>query len=249
MIQKHALPALVEAYTKEVAFKEKTVRDKIEELLRQPLLPAEQQKVYDTLGKYVTLNFVFGLSQRYPVISEGIFGVLKREELIYPHDHRPYTFEAPAVVRIPLQEGKIGGYFQIEKVRGIRKMDDREVEAKLSCPIPEIIPEARRAVAESIGFSAELVSKAYQDDLISKIIMTDVIQGKAFETPLNATKYSLVWAPSKWGITELKIIEKDPAIFMKYADTNFMVYRWNIPEENNLEAMLREFTDSLGQPN
>ncbi|MFH1211200.1 MAG: hypothetical protein V1645_04785 [archaeon] len=245
------LTQLLEANRRNITYYEEDARSKIEKLLSQPLLPAEQNKVYETLKKFVALDFVYQLSRKYPIISEGIFNLKKEEEIktkknesdSYPET---YMLEIPIVVKIPLQSEKVGDVFKT-RVQGYKKGDSHKYkqEVDITCPIPELTPEARVAFAEAVQLSAELTARGYKDNLISRILVMDRMNGRSLDGPLTSN-YSLVWAPSQWNA---KIVERDPAILMRYAGTNMMIHHWTIPEETSLDALLRDFTENLFEEN
>lgn len=218
----------------------KNQREKVIEILSQPLLPCEQEKVYSQLTEFVKLQFGYDLVQRYPNISPSIFDLEREQKIEINGDYYSngiYNVKTLSVVKVPFETTNAGIY-KIRK-KGIRLKDKNEREIDLSCKIPEITSEARAAYADSISFCAELLSKAYKDDLISKILLKDVV--KDIPLPIDSD-YFLVWAPSVW---DAKIVEKDPAIFMQYTKWYFLVEKWDIPEERSLDALLREFGETM----
>lgn len=218
-------------------------RAKVIEILSQPLLPIEQEKVYSQLSEFVTLNFGYEIVGKYPSISAKIFNLerdIKVEVEGNYYQNGTHKVSVPSLVKIPFKESNNGSFKIRKKAERIRDKEQREIE--LSCTIPEITPEARSVYADSIGFCAELVSKAYKDGLISRILLRDLEKG--IPNPLDST-YSLVWAPSVWDAKAIPRPERDPAIFMEYNGWNFLVHKWDIPEERSLDAMLREFSQSL----
>jgi len=235
---KHILPTIINSNKISLTYYRENARDKLEELLSQPLLPAEQQKVYEALNRFVALEFLYQLSKRYPIISDEIFNLEKEEK--YTHDYKDYTVRLPVVVSVPLQSLKVDDVFK-KRVKGVKIKDDdsytREHEFEIECSIPELTPEARIAFSDAVKFSAELTAEAYKDKLFARILIRDRMYERALDGPL-ISKYHLVWAPSNWNI---KLIETDPAIFMKYAGHNLLIYSWNIQEEKSLDSMLREF--------
>jgi len=241
--QTQPLIQLLEQNKRVLTYYEDSARAKVEQLLAQPLLPAEQNKVYETLGKFIKLNFIHELSKKYPIISSEIFDERKEEKVKIKTKDRfeseeEYTVTLPIVVSIPLENIRAGENYTFA-TKGKIESNSYPKDIKVSCAIPEIIPEARIALSEAIIMSAELTAKAYKDDLLSKILIRDRMNERpAIGGPLNAG-YNLIWAPSKWNA---EIVEKDPAILMKFAGTNMLVYHWTIPEETSLDAMLREYS-------
>lgn len=239
--QTYPLTGILEQNKRVLTYYEESARAKVEQLLAQPLLPAEQTKVYGTLEKFVTLNFVHQLSKKYPIVSGDIFEQHREEKLkVKTNDRyeteREYTAIVPIVVSIPLESIRVGeDYTRV--VKGSREDSTYHDDIKISCTIPEIIPEARVALAEAIITSADLTAKAYKDNLLSRILVKDRMKKEpVLGGPLLAD-YHLIWAPSVWNA---EVVEKDPAILMNFAGVNMLVYHWTIPEEASLDAMLRE---------
>lgn len=242
LMKKVSLLEAIETNKLSVVFPTEKAMANVKEILSQPLLPAEQEKIYTSLNDFVALNFVYNLSQKYPIISEEIFD-LKREskmEITERYGNYTYLVELPVIVRLPLEKSNQG---KLElTVTGKKEKDQQEKsEIKVSCNIPEITPEARIALAEAVKYSAELTSRAYQDGLISRILVRDRMREKEINGPLYA-QYNLVWAPSEWNA---ELVERDPAIFMSYWGRNLLVYHWNVPEERSLDGILREFKENL----
>jgi hypothetical protein len=237
------LTELINQNKRVLTYYEDSARAKVEQLLAQPLLPAEQNKIYETLGKFIKLNFVHELSKKYPIISNEIFDERKEEKVkVKTNDRyeaeREYTIPLPVVVRISLDRIRAGEDYMFV-TKGKRESNNYTEDVRVSCTIPEITPEARIALSEAIVTSAELTAKAYKDNLLSRILIRDRMnEHPAIGGPLGAG-YNLIWAPSSWNA---EIIEKDPAILMNYAGTNMLVYHWTIPEEKSLDAMLREYS-------
>lgn len=224
------------------------LRQKILELLNQPLFPIEQDKVYETLNQAVRCFFSHKLSQRYPVVSKSIFElVAKREEKV---DGIVYEAKLPVIVRVPLSKAlersefkdTIFGY-PVDKTNS---WDSRRVE--IWCPIPRITSEARTAIAESVAYRAQIIAEAYRDSLFAKILEKNMVKHDSKNIAselLENIDFQLIWAPSKWN---MKYVEKDPAILMSYNNANFMVHQWEIPEEKSLDTVLMEFGEDFANP-
>ncbi len=237
------LTAAINSHRKKVDSQIDKARAQVERLLSQTLLPNEQDKVYGLLKDFATTYFIHGIAEQYPLISEDIFQERVRTELTakdrYGSPHE-YVTKVPVVLKLDFdQKGK--DVFDMH-VKG-KRIDVRSEEEDLSirCSVPEIVPEARAALLESMGFNARLIAQAYRDPLVSRILMRDKISTREIPEPTDS-QYSLVWAPSTW---DARVVEKDPAIFMKYLGRNFLVYQWDIPEEKSLDVMLREFREEL----
>ncbi len=236
----------IESNKVDTNFPRELLRERINNLLCQPLLPGEQGKVCDSLKKFVTMEFVYQLSRKYSIISDKIFN-LERRITVRAKARQEYStsslydVEVPLVVSMSLEKCNEQGELKLGGVSGRRNQYKQEDIIELSYQVPEITPEARAALADSIKVSAEITAKEYRDDLLSRILIMDKTNGGSLKGPLNAG-YNLVWAPSTWNA---KIIEKDPAIFMRYGRRNFLVHYWNIPEENSLDALLGEFQQEL----
>jgi len=236
-----ALAKAIHTSKRTLQYNEQSARSKLEELLSQPLLPAEQQKIYETLKKFVAMEFLNQLTKKYPIISDDIFKLTKEDYLkIANRYNEEYVVKVPLVVKIPLENSKIEDTYATT-ARGRKVRSDNEVEVNIACTIPEITSDARAALADSIRFSAELTAKAYSDPLVAKVMVRDRLHDRTLEGPLKSN-YHLVWAPSTWNA---KIVEKDPAIFMRYAGTNLLVYQWEIPEETSLDELLKEFRQDV----
>lgn len=238
-----ALAKAIHTSKRTLQYNEQSARSKLEELLSQPLLPAEQQKIYEVLKKFVAMEFLNQLTKKYPMISDDIFKLTKDERIkIANRYNEEYIVTVPLVVKIPLENSKIEDMY-LATARGKKNKigSNDEVEVNIACVIPEITSDARAALADSIRFSAELTAKAYQDPLVAKVMVRDRMHERTLEGPLKSN-YSLVWAPSMWNA---KIVEKDPAIFMRYAGTNLLVHQWEIPEETSLDSLLKEFREDV----
>jgi hypothetical protein len=226
------------------------LRQKILELLNQPLFPIEQDKVYETLNQAVRCLFCYKLSQRYPVVSKSIFElVTKREEKV---DGVTYEAKLPVVVRLPLSKAQNGSEFKdtifvypVDKTE-YNRWDSKRAE--IWCPIPRITSEARTAIAESVAYRAQIIAEAYRDTLFAKILEKNMVKHDSKNIAselLENIDFQLIWAPSKWN---MKYVEKDPAILMNYNNANFMVHQWEIPEEKSLDTVLMEFGEDFANP-
>lgn len=219
-------------------------REKVIELLSQPLLPSEQEKVYSQLKEFIEFSFGYDLLERYHHIKASIFDLTRQQKVEVKgdsyHINGSYVVSVPSIVKIPFSEKNNGSYKVMRKTKRLNDNYERDIE--LFCTIPEITPEARSAYADSMGFCAEIVSRAYKDSLLSKILLRDT--GKEIQSPLDS-EYFLVWAPSAWDAKLIPRPERDPAIFMNYNGWNFSVYQWDVPEERSLDAMLREFRETF----
>jgi len=234
MAEQTVLVDLLKKNKRKTKFDEEKVRQHITQLLSEPLFPAEQAKVYGGLLRFVEAHFVQQLASKYPVISKEIFDLKKPLEC-KNHDGT-YIAQAPVVTGISLKE-KNGTEFKVV-LRGKTKQDGNYgADFNCTCPIPEITTEARSAIAESTAYRAELLADAYKDKMLGRIMMGENMDSASFPVNVN---YFLVWAPSAWNT---KFIERDPAIFMGYANKNFLIHQWEIPEERSLDAMLREFQE------
>lgn len=223
-------------------YNEQSARAKLEELLSQPLLPAEQQKIYEVLKKFVGMEFLNQLAKKYPIVSDNIFKLTKEETLKIENRHNEeYIVKVPLVVQISLEDSKIEDVYHARAEGRKIRSDYDNVEVNIACTIPELTSEARSALAEAIKYSAELTAKAYQDTLVSKVMVRDRLRERSLEGPLKAN-YNLVWAPSIWNA---RVVEKDPAIFMRYAGKNLLIHQWEIPEETSLDGLLKEFREDV----
>ena len=219
-------------------------RRKVEDLLSPLLLPSEQERVYEQLRRFVTRDFGYQLAEKYSVISDEIFKLKRKAKVHYQDSYvnGDYLCEVPSIVEIPLQEENDGTFKVRAEAEG--ETNRRATILELSCPIPEIIPEARASYAEAKAYCAETTAKAYRDPLISRILLGINEKKQELRTPLDA-EYSLVWAPSTWTADKIIIPEKDPAILMEYCGWRFLVHQWEIPKERSLDAVLREFNEKL----
>lgn len=234
------LVSAIKSNTQKAEFAVEKAREKVLELLAQPLLPVEQQKVYGTLDKFVQFYFLGQLVQKYPLISDEIFDL--RKDIRMKGRSGDYDVDTPIVVQLPLDEqSKEKPEVFSARTTGARCGDGYKEEFYVQCSIPEITLEARAALADALRYSAEVTAKAYSDPLVSKVLMSKSLSAGKVLGPSSA-RYNLVWAPSTW---DAKMIEKDPAIFMVYAGKNFNIHQWEIPGERSLDAMLREFGEDL----
>jgi len=218
------------------------LRQKILEMLNQPLFPIEQDQVYETLNQAVKCFFCYKLSQQYPIISKSIFElVTKKEEVI-----GRYLSELalPSVLGLPLNRIQEKSEFRTT-IYAKPKNDEYDTKrVEIWCPIPRITSEARTAMAESVAYRAQIIAEAYRDSLFAKILEKDMVK----DAPENITnqfldaEFQLIWAPSEWNV---KYVEKDPAVLINYDNANFLVHQWEIPEEKSLDAMLREFSEDF----
>lgn len=221
-------------------------REKVIEILSQPLLPFEQEKVYAELADYVRFYFGYELVGKYPNISPGIFNLKNKRKLEVDGDYYSkgaYEVVLPTVVKIPFKEAN-QGYYRMRQGGNKVGRDGERKDLDLSCAIPEITPEARIAYADSVRFSAQVVANGFKDDIVSKILLRDLNHERKILTPLDS-QYFLIWAPTEWHVKPVPRVERDPAIIMEYNIWSFLVYQWETPEERSLDAMLREFREVL----
>lgn len=211
----------------------KNARELVSELFSQPILPVEKNKFNQILGQFLESEFSSKLSQKYPVISNEIFSLTQKRKV------KEKEYEFPSIISIPLGKSASGVYKKtIPPLNGGRYDNNLEI----SCPIPEISPEAKKQIVESKSYCSQSMADAFADPLVSKILMMESL-GQLGENNIQKptdSSYDLVWAPTVW---EEKEIERDPAIFMKYAGKNFLIAQWEIPEERSLEYILRNFQD------
>lgn len=230
------LTASLDSCRREIVFDEPKARKVLEETLAQPLLPCETAQVLEGERRYAAYWLTSRVAQEYPIISEELFKLTRNLQ------HRVSTREienapVPTIWAVPLD-------------KPIQKTEVKEIKGSVSVPggytetrfftaraeVPEFTAEARAAYLESLATAAEISRDAYREPLVAKILLATNIS-----LPHQAT-YKMIWAPEHVSVTAIAPSPKDPAIIMCYGRMNFLVHKWNTPNERPIDSFLRDFS-------
>lgn len=195
------------------------------------------------IGEYFRMQFV----KTFPGLSQEILALEQTLDVDGWADSRTQrTYDLS--VRIPMfafaefgaKNWSWKGKAQVEYVEyGSQRKGSLEVE--LTAPTPPLTDAVKEKAAESLAFVYESYGKALRASALHDFLVHNQFGslGLKYLDPTTASLHVL-WRPSPEQF-QIKNVEKDPALLLKYRDELYLVTTWDVAGEQPFQHVLKEY--------